>query len=154
MKEINITPPEGYEIDKDKSTFEKIVFKKVEFKFPLSIIDIPNRKWYINSAGSIHELIDSPCSDSKDINSMSSSKLAHQILQLIELIELRDAWNQGWKPDFSNSKQKFQIMCFDNYIDKRNTFSVSRILTFKSSKIRSDFLDTFRSKIELVKELI
>lgn len=28
-KEIKITPPEGYEIDKENSTFEKIVFKKV-----------------------------------------------------------------------------------------------------------------------------
>ena len=27
-KEITITPPEGYEIDKENSTFEKIVFKK------------------------------------------------------------------------------------------------------------------------------
>lgn len=27
-KSINIIPPEGYEIDKEKSTFEKIVFKK------------------------------------------------------------------------------------------------------------------------------
>lgn len=28
MKELKITPPEGYEIDKNKSTFEHIVFKK------------------------------------------------------------------------------------------------------------------------------
>lgn len=27
-KSINIVPPEGYELDKEKSTFEKIVFKK------------------------------------------------------------------------------------------------------------------------------
>lgn len=27
-KSINIIPPEGYEVDKEKSTFEKIVFKK------------------------------------------------------------------------------------------------------------------------------
>ena len=29
IKEIKITVPEGYEIDKEKSTFEKIVFKKI-----------------------------------------------------------------------------------------------------------------------------
>ena len=28
-KEITITPPEGYEVDKEKSTFEKIVFKSI-----------------------------------------------------------------------------------------------------------------------------
>lgn len=31
-KELQIITPEGYEIDKDKSTFEKIVFKKVKKK--------------------------------------------------------------------------------------------------------------------------
>lgn len=29
-KELKITPPIGYEIDRQKSTFEKIVFKKIE----------------------------------------------------------------------------------------------------------------------------
>ena len=31
-KELKITIPEGYEIDKEKSTFEKIVFKKKDTK--------------------------------------------------------------------------------------------------------------------------
>ena len=29
MKNLKITAPQGYEIDKDKSTFENIVFKKL-----------------------------------------------------------------------------------------------------------------------------
>ena len=29
MKNLTITPPEGYEIDKEQSTFENIVFKPV-----------------------------------------------------------------------------------------------------------------------------
>lgn len=28
-KELKITPPIGYEIDRQKSTFEKIIFKKI-----------------------------------------------------------------------------------------------------------------------------
>lgn len=36
MKEVKITPPEGYEIDKEKSTFEEIVFKPIENDFPKS----------------------------------------------------------------------------------------------------------------------
>jgi len=36
MKEIKITPPEGYEVDKENSTFEKIVFKPI---VDLSIIN-------------------------------------------------------------------------------------------------------------------
>lgn len=33
-KELKIQAPEGYEIDKENSTFEKIVFKKEERKLP------------------------------------------------------------------------------------------------------------------------
>ena len=40
QKEIKINIPDGYEIDKEKSTFEKIVFKKVELvnKAPSSFV--------------------------------------------------------------------------------------------------------------------
>ena len=34
MKELNIQIPEGYEVDKEQSTFEKIIFKKIETKLP------------------------------------------------------------------------------------------------------------------------
>ena len=39
-KELKIQVPEGYEIDKEKSTFEKIVFKKVEKELPKSWEDL------------------------------------------------------------------------------------------------------------------
>ena len=35
-KTIKITPPEGYEVDKEKSTFNEIVFKKLEPNLPMS----------------------------------------------------------------------------------------------------------------------
>lgn len=35
-KELKIEIPDGYEIDRENSTFEKIVFKKIESKLPKS----------------------------------------------------------------------------------------------------------------------
>ena len=35
-RELKIEVPDGYEIDKEKSTFEKIIFKKVEKELPKS----------------------------------------------------------------------------------------------------------------------
>ena len=35
-KEMKIQVPEGYEIDRKNSTFEKIVFKKIEKELPKS----------------------------------------------------------------------------------------------------------------------
>lgn len=33
MKELKIEIPKGYEIDKEQSTFEKIIFKKIKLNF-------------------------------------------------------------------------------------------------------------------------
>ena len=38
MEKIKITPPEGFEVDKEKSTFEEIVFKPIQ-KVDLSILN-------------------------------------------------------------------------------------------------------------------
>ena len=35
-KTLKITPPEGYEVDKEKSTFSEIIFKKIEPNLPMS----------------------------------------------------------------------------------------------------------------------
>lgn len=41
MKEFKIQVPEGYEVDKEKSTFENIVFKS---KYVKRWEDLPNNK--------------------------------------------------------------------------------------------------------------
>ena len=47
MKDFIIECPSGFEVDKEKSTFEKIVFKEIENKLPMSVEEIPNRDWFI-----------------------------------------------------------------------------------------------------------
>ena len=46
-KSINISIPEGYEIDKEKSTFTKIVFKKIESKLPMSFDEMIIPEYYV-----------------------------------------------------------------------------------------------------------
>ncbi len=41
-KQIKIEVPNGYEIDKDKSTWENIILKPIEVKLPLSVDEISN----------------------------------------------------------------------------------------------------------------
>ena len=45
-KTIKITPPEGYEVDKEKSTFSEIVFKKLEPNLPMSWEELKEVKGY------------------------------------------------------------------------------------------------------------
>jgi len=37
MKSMIITPPAGYEIDREKSTFDEIIFKEVKCKYPIEL---------------------------------------------------------------------------------------------------------------------
>lgn len=48
MKNIKIIPPKGYEIDKNLSTFEEIVFKKIDEKL-YEILSVYGRQGYGNS---------------------------------------------------------------------------------------------------------
>ena len=150
MKSIKIKCPEGHEIDKDKSTFEEIVFKKIETKLPLSVKEIPNRFWFINSYGSI------TTSDLYEIdkNNLSSAKRAKAFLALMQLVELKDAWNGDWKPDWTNSIPKFVISTGNNDIKAGETLWSQKVLNFKTKEIRDKFFITFIDLIKEAEELI
>lgn len=47
MKNLKINVPEGYEIDKEKSTFENIVFKEVEKDITERIRTLNDAAWYL-----------------------------------------------------------------------------------------------------------
>jgi len=145
MKEFIIECPSGFEVDEDKSTFEKIVFKEIENKLPMSVEEIPNRKgWYIDSTSKIL------CGGSKGKNNISTYERAEAFLALMQLVELRDAWNGDWKADYNNGNQpKFCVM-----IGKGLTIRGVYALHFKSGALRDQFAEQFKDLIEQAKELL
>ena len=134
MKTLKIEVPEGYEIDKEKSTFENIVFKEVDKKLPMSIEDL-----YIMST-----IANVPV------------KYYDSITALGQLLVLRDAWNDGWEPDWGNgAKYKWCIyVSNDDIIIKDCFFSHQRILFFKTQELRDKFLIQFKDLIEIAKPLL
>jgi sucrose-6-phosphate hydrolase SacC (GH32 family) len=150
MKEFIIECPSGYEIDKEKSTFEKIVFKEIGFKFPESVTEIPNRNWFINGFGGIDSL-----GDCNHINQLSSKERAEAFLALMQLVELRDYVNGDWKADFKDyNSVKYTIHIVENKIYKNFNQGLSCVLHFKSQEIRDQFAEKYKSLIETAKELL
>jgi len=94
MKTFNIEIPEGYEIDKEKSTFEKIVFKLLnkECNTWEEIIDKYEKQnkttWFIENT--------------ETMNTLPSEEITEQILALCQLHLIADYYNNGWKPDWNN----------------------------------------------------
>ena len=104
-KKLKINIPEGYEIDKEKSTFEEIVFKKVEDLF--SKLPKTWEEYCSLMKGKIvhHTNFDYIILQSfEDAHNMFSTKeRAKQFIALGQLIQLRDYWVSNWKDDSNNS---------------------------------------------------
>ena len=129
MKTVKITPPEGYEIDKEKSTFEEIVFKPIEKKLPKSWEEIENlRGWWIDYDSTLHEAGITSDRIPDDRNIFPTKEIAEAVLELAQLLQLRDVYRQGWKPNW-------------NYPDQK-------IFSFQSTKIRDLFLENFKDKLQ------
>lgn len=105
-KELKIEVPKGYEIDKEKSTFEKIVFKKVN---PLSELpesweeyceQTKNRTYYTYSPYNESHVNETAAHGF--YGEFSTKERAEQFIALGKLIQLRDYWVGNWKRNSDN----------------------------------------------------
>ena len=96
-QELTITPPSGFEIDEENSTFQKIVFKKIASKFPTKLEEI-DRPWYIDIIGDICKW--AGVMRTQTPNHFTSKESAKQALEFIKLLAFRDAiWAIEGKPE-------------------------------------------------------
>nr|DAW61584.1 MAG TPA: hypothetical protein [Caudoviricetes sp.] len=155
-KEFKIQVPEGYEIDKEKSTFEKIVFKKVENKLPKSWEELGEIKgWYVDSFSDLMPWGEGISNKEDDKNIFPTKEEAEACLALAQLCQLRDRYNDGWKPDWERDSQvKWCIEMEGCNVIRNRYYSINRILAFKSEQLRDKFLENFRDLIETAKPLL
>lgn len=138
MKEFKIEVPNGYEIDKEKSTFEKIVFKEIErAKYPITIQGI--------------------CYYYGIYRDTFSLRYEDRLRVLDRLLLARDKWNEidGFVPDWEYGSQfKYSIFSNRNELLVYTTFNTSCSFSFKTQETAQLFLDTFRKELEEIKELL
>lgn len=95
IKELKIIPPIGYEIDRQKSTFEKIIFKKIP-ENPKTWEEycslMKGKTMYYTNCNNITV---SGFSDAHD--KFVNKKRARQFIALGKLMQLRDYWVRGYK---------------------------------------------------------
>lgn len=154
-KEMKIQAPEGYEIDREKSTFEKIVFKKIERELPKSWEELKVVEgFYIDEDSHIH---DCPMVDvlRKNKNVFPTEEEAEACLALAQLCQLRDRYNDGWKPDWEDYEQfKWCIVFFKDNIRVAEYLFIKKMLAFKTEELRDKFLENFRDLIKIAKPLL
>ena len=141
-KEIKIEVPQGYEIDKEKSTFEKIVFKKIPEK-PKTWEDYckltkGSRSNYATTTNMVN----------KDrytgtYNEFTTKERAEQFIALGKLLQLRDYWVGDWKRNSNNI-----YIIYKNVI-MAAVHNSDFPLTFPTRKMAEEFKNCFE---ELIKQ--
>lgn len=144
QKEIKIEIPEGYEIDKKKSSFEKIVFRK---KSSFNAYDgrYPISGYYIDDHSNIREnpISSTNCSYNKNI--FTTEKLAKKALamaQLSQIIEFNQVLRryQAIDVEIKNPPSMYQAI----YYTKEKSFSIEEFEVCRDTIFVDFCLVTFK----------
>lgn len=158
MKTYTIKAPEGMIID--ESAIEKGEIKFIPEKPVLPQqwkLEKGKKYWFIRTDSYIQTAgrfsFDSDEEENK--NCLPSEELAKAMLALCQLLVMRDRYNDGWKPDWTNgSFDKFIISNISNKIETNVVTCMSKPLIFKTAELRDEFLENFRELIEIAKPLL
>lgn len=157
-KEITITLPEGYEIDKEKSTLEKIVFRALPDKgLPRTWEELDGIDgYYVDTNSIVDQLPFSSCPRQRNRNLWPTREEAEASIALAQLCQLRDRYNGGRKINFDEVSSKHNIIIYKGKPLPESCVSwhESCVLSFLTAELRDKFLENFRDLIEKAKPLL
>ncbi|MDY6196873.1 MAG: hypothetical protein SPH99_01255 [Sodaliphilus sp.] len=141
-KELKIIHPIGYEIDRQKSTFEKIIFKKIP-ENPKTWEEycslMKGKTMYYTNCNTITV---SGFSDAHD--KFVTKKRAEQFIAIGKLLQLRDYWVKGY------SEFRYAV-----YVDWNDCTAICDLagatpypITFPTEEMAKEFKDCFSDLIK------
>ena len=156
-KELKIEVPQGYEIDRQKSTFEKIVFKKIEPCKPTTWEEYC--KYTKGCASYYYNHYREPYIRASSFEGwhyeFSTRERLKQFVALGKLLQLRDYWVGDWKPDLPNNSA-FAVVCSDPSKDVEIislTYTNLRVM-FPTKEMAYDFKNCFSDLIKKAYPLV
>ena len=133
-------------------------------KYPMSHTELQNilireKKdvSFIHGDSTIREEYTLPNNSLENKNISIRNRRSRQHLSFIQLVALRDKWNEidKFEPDWEDSQVcKYCIQNIQNKVVTYDYYVMSRILAFKTKETRDLFLKTFENLIEDAKDLI
>lgn len=152
--EFKIEVPIGYEIDKEKSTFEKIVFKKSVKELPKTWGELGEFKGFYITTNSLVSSIRSSSDAKGDACTFKTEEQAEASIALAQLSQLRDVYRDGWVPDWCTGYSKYVISFYRDGIDLETANKTCQFLSFKDRETRDLFFKNFKDLIEKAKPLM
>lgn len=173
-KELKIVIPSGYEIDKEKSTFERIIFKRKESIKPKSWEEYVNNRieeesvgYYIDPDAQTHQVSWKDCKYS-DLwrNVLPNEEYIKIFITMMQLMSLREDWihkwsrdngmSDDWEPNWDDVYSYKYYICGTNNKD----FKIDahgfhrRTLSFPTKEMATEFLSAFKDLIKIAAPLI
>ena len=147
-KELKIEVPQGYEIDRQKSTFEKIVFKKIP-ENPKTWEEycslMKGKTVYYTNCNTITV---SGFSDAHD--KFVNKKRAEQFIALGKLLQLRDYWVKR-----SKFKDAIGVFTWSDGLIVTNNCDINYCsLTFPTQEMADKFITCFSDLIKQASPLV
>ena len=144
-KEVKIEVPQGYEIDKEKSTFEKIVFKKISENpktWEEYCEQTKNRTYYTYSPYNESHVNETAAHGF--YGEFSTKERAEQFIALGKLLQLRDYWVKGYS--------EFRYAVYGDRLDGTAICdwceNTNHPLTFQTKEMAEEFKDCFEDLIK------
>ena len=163
-KERKITAPEGCEIEKVEIVdgVAVVTFRQKERTLPKSweefceTCTIKEGETFISQGSKILEFHGIAGRDAlTDRNVLPDRSDAEAVLALCQLIQLRNAYNGDWVPDWANKNEKKFLI----HVESGNVTTyywcilAYSPLYFKTEELRDEFMRNFRPLIEKLKPL-
>lgn len=153
-KTIEIVAPEGYEVDKEKSSFEKIVFRALP-SLPKTWEELGEIDgYYVDDYSRVYSL-PFPSSAMESVRSpWPTREEAEASIALAQLCQLRDRYNGGWKPNWEDDDTKPCIEFRGDKMQGNRWMGKRATLVFKTEELRDEFMKNFADLIEKAKPLL
>ena len=149
-KELKIEVPQGYEIDRQKSTFEKIIFKKIPENPKTWEEYCKQTKDYTSYYGDPIDDDTHETKFSKFYNEFSTKEIAKQYIALGRLLQLRDYWVKG-----NEFKDAIGIFTLSGGVIATHEFDIDDYaLTFPTQEMADKFITCFRDLIKQASPLV
>lgn len=147
-KEMKIVPPDGYEVDKENSTFDCIKFKPI--KKTLTYEDVAKELfcdrscYYIDEYAKINICVVGVTEKvSKNPINCTSHKQAEKLLAINKLMNVAKYLNGDWKPDWSLDDREgaYSIGCIDDTIKVFFSHPINMDVYFKTKELAQQAID-------------
>ena len=141
-KSFKVQIPEGYEIDKENSTFEYIKYKKLKSEYPKS--------WEEAFEG--RAVYGSFISGSSNKHIFKYQEQAESMIAYAQLTQLMalPCFNGDWKPSWDSKDLKY---CIHSYGKQQliiiHSYKIQQFLAFKSEEKAKIFLELYKDLIDI-----